>query len=74
MQLDSLNPINWLSLGAIKTWTDFDWKGGEEAFLRSIELNPNKAGTRSGYAHWLLIQNRFQESETQMDIERPWIH
>lgn len=79
MELDSLSSEMWMGRGATLTWTDYDWEGGEKAFQRSIELNPNKALTRAMYAHLLMILNRLDEARVQMDHAQsldpqdPWV-
>jgi tetratricopeptide (TPR) repeat protein len=57
----------WATKAALMVWTDYDFEGGEKAFLRSIELNPNLSITRAGYAHLLMILNRWDEAWEQMN-------
>ena len=66
MQLDSTFAEVWLSAGALSVWTDYDFARGEEAFQRSIALNPNISNSRAGYAHLLMILNRWDEAWEQM--------
>jgi tetratricopeptide (TPR) repeat protein len=54
-------------LAILKTWTDWDWKGGETSFRRAIELNPNYADVRAYYSHHLLIVGRPDEAAAQME-------
>lgn len=66
MQLDSTFAEVWLSEGALAVWTDYDFERGEKAFQRSIALNPNISSSRAGYAHLLMILNRWDEAWEQM--------
>ena len=50
----------------VRTWVDWDWDGGEAAFLKAIELNPNYAELRAYYAHLLAILGRGGESDREM--------
>jgi len=40
---------------AMKTWIEWDWEGGEAAFLRAIELNPNYAMARVYYFEFVVL-------------------
>lgn len=51
-----------------KVWTDYDWQGGERAFLKSIELNPNFSESRALFAHYLMCLSRWDESKKQMSL------
>jgi tetratricopeptide (TPR) repeat protein len=52
----------------IRTWVDWDWEAGEEAFRRTISLNPEFADARAYYSHLLMMLGRSAESEEQMDL------
>jgi TolB-like protein len=54
-------------LAAIKTWSDWDWAGGEAEYRRAIELNPNDAGTRAFYSHYLITVGRPSEAMPQIE-------
>ena len=79
VRLDSMNSENWLGQASVLAWTDFKWKESENAFLKSIELNPNAAIARASYSHLLTILNRFQEAKEQiayaekLDPLNPWV-
>ena len=49
-------------------WSEFDWEKGEEAFLRSLELNHNNALCRMYYAHLLMILSRSDEALNQANL------
>jgi tetratricopeptide (TPR) repeat protein len=55
------------ALGVMKTWVDWDWKAGETAFRRGIELNPNFATVRAYYSAFLRIMQRPDEAILQME-------
>lgn len=50
---------------AIRTWTEWDWEGGEAFSRGAIEVNPAYAEVRSHYAHLLMILGRMDEAEEQ---------
>lgn len=53
-------------LAYVQSQHDFDWKGAESSYRRSIELNPNHATTRQWYGEFLAFQARYDESLEQM--------
>jgi len=55
-------------LGGIRTWTNWDWKRGEESFRKAIELNPQNADAHSTYSHLLSILGRYDEAMKHIDI------
>jgi len=55
------------TLAGIKSWTDWDWKGGETEFLRAIELNPNYPDPRAYYSHLLNMLGRPKEAMAQIE-------
>jgi TolB-like protein len=44
------------------TWGKFDWIGGESAFKKAIEINPNHAEAHAYYSHLLNILGRREEA------------
>ena len=64
---DSLAEAHSIS-GMIKFWFDWDWAGSESEFRRAIELNPNSADARRGYAH--LLSNIGRHDEALREVER----
>ena len=44
------------------TWGKFDWVGGESAFKKAIEINPNHAEAHAYYSHLLNILGRREEA------------
>lgn len=54
------------SLGLVRFWHGWDYKGAEEMFLRAIELNPSYAMARQWYASLLNSRGRLDEAQNQM--------
>jgi serine/threonine-protein kinase len=50
------------ALGAIRTWTDWDWDGAEKAWRRALELDPKAANAHAYFAHFLAIAGRIDEA------------
>jgi len=57
--------------GVFKLYYEYDWSGGEHAFKRAIELNPNYALAHHMYANLLTGMGRFDEgiSERKRALE-----
>jgi len=53
--------------GLIRIWGEWDWEGGEAAFRKAIELNPNYPDARAPYAAFLAIMERPEEARAQID-------
>jgi len=51
----------------VRTCVNWDWQGGEAAFLKTIDLNPNSADARAYYAHLLMILGRGAECVQQVE-------
>jgi serine/threonine protein kinase/tetratricopeptide (TPR) repeat protein len=71
LEVDEQLPEAYASLAKIKEWSDWDWKGAEQDYRRSIELNPNYATAHHWYAISLTIVGRLDEAmaETRKAIE-----
>ncbi len=54
-------------LAEVKTWSDWDWAGGEAAFKKAIEINRNDAQAHAEYSHLLYLTGRPQEGRAEMD-------
>jgi len=68
LELDSTNSEVHHLLGGIRTWTNWDWKGGEASFRKAIELNPQNADAHSTYSHLLMILGRSEEAMKHIGI------
>ena len=66
LELDSMLAEVHNILGGIKTWTDWDWEGGEAEYRRAIELNPNYPDPRATLSHLLNIRKRPEEAMSQI--------
>jgi TolB-like protein len=67
LELDSTLAEVHNTLAGIRTWTDWDWKGGEAEYRRAIELNPNYPDPRSGLSHLLNILGSPEEAMAQIE-------
>jgi serine/threonine-protein kinase len=67
MALDSTLAVVQLALAGVKTWSEWDWPGGEAAFKRALEINPNDAPVHAEYSHLLYIVGRPREGKVQME-------
>jgi len=66
LELDASNAEAHTSLAFLLTVYDFDWVGGEQEFLKAIELNPNYATAHHWYGHNLMFVRRFDEAVAQI--------
>ncbi len=79
LELDSTNAEVQHTLGGVKTWFLWDWKGAESSFKKAIALNPNFGLAHMSYSHLLNILGRPKEAMEQIDIAlkldpmNPWI-
>jgi len=46
----------------IKTWSDWDWEGAEQAFQRALEINPNYPDALVYYSNLLCYMGRLDEA------------
>jgi len=67
LALDSTLAEVQYAVALVRTWTDWDWEGGEAAFRKAIEINPNYAEARAFYAAFLYIMERPEEGRVQME-------
>ena len=68
VELDSNNAEIVYSQAAINTWVMWDWEGGEAAFKKSIELNPNHTEAHAYYSHFLNMMGRPKEAKDQIEM------
>jgi eukaryotic-like serine/threonine-protein kinase len=68
LELDSNNAEVEYTLALMNTWVMWDWTGGEEAFRKTLSINPNHAEGHAYYSHFLLIMKGPQE-EVLKEIE-----
>ncbi|MFC1660806.1 protein kinase [Gemmatimonadota bacterium] len=55
------------TLALHKTWWEWNWEEGEEAFLMALDEDPTDSLTRGYYAILLLYLGRTEEAEEQME-------
>jgi serine/threonine-protein kinase len=70
LQLDDSLAEAHTSLGLIKAYFDWDWRGAEAELTRAIELNPSSAWARDWYGWFLATLGRFDESISQLERAR----
>lgn len=54
------------SLGLVRFQYDWNWKGAEEEFRKSIEINPSYAPAHHFYADYLKAMGRFDEALSEI--------
>ncbi|MBP1675357.1 MAG: hypothetical protein H6Q24_1495 [Bacteroidetes bacterium] len=62
LELDTTYSEIYHALGGLMTWSKWDWKAGEAAFRKAIELNPKNADAHSAFSHLLMILGRNYEA------------
>jgi TolB-like protein/predicted Ser/Thr protein kinase len=65
LELDDSLPEAQFAMAAAKTWLEWDFEGGEAAFLRTIKLRPSYAMARVYYSNLLCILKRYDEAAAQ---------
>jgi hypothetical protein len=65
IQKDDQLPEGHAALASAKLHYDWDFVGAEQEFKRALELNPNNAEIRHGYAHYLMAMGRMAESAAE---------
>ena len=67
LELDSTLTEVHYSLALFNTWWYWDWERAATAFKKTIELNPNHAGVRAFYSHYLNIVGKPGEAIAQIE-------
>jgi serine/threonine-protein kinase len=62
LELDDTLPEVHFMWAAIKTWNDWDWRGGEQSFKRALGLRPNYAEALVYYSNLLCYMDRLDEA------------
>jgi len=62
LELDDTLPEVHYKWAGIKTWSDWDWEAGEQAFKRALELKPNFAEALAYYSNLLCYMDRLDEA------------
>jgi DNA-binding winged helix-turn-helix (wHTH) protein/Tfp pilus assembly protein PilF len=58
------------SLGFVKLYFDWDWKGAEAEFQKAIALDPNHAASHEWYSIFLLAAGRPEEAFREIQLAR----
>lgn len=66
-ELDSTDAEVWRWHASKLGNTDYNWEACNRAMDKCLELNPSFGEARAFYAHYLMIQNRWDEAWEQMD-------
>ncbi len=71
LELDEMSGEAHTSLGAVRTWFEWDWQGAEREFRRAIELSPSYANAHHWYGLMLAWAHRFDAaiSRTRFALE-----
>src|SRR5882724_421142 len=67
LQLDSTLADPHTSLGYIKFYYYWDWKGAEQEFLKAIRLNPQYVLAFDSYGYYLTAMERFPEARVAFE-------
>jgi serine/threonine protein kinase len=62
LELDDTLPEVHYTWACIKTWSDWDWEGGEQAFKKALEIKPNFAEALVYYSNLLCYMDRMDEA------------
>jgi len=62
LELDDTLPEAHYQWACIRTWIDWDWEGGEQAYKRALELKPNFAEALVYYSNLLCYMGRMDEA------------
>jgi len=68
LELDSTLADVHSEVASMKVYGMFDLEGGETAFKKAIEINPNNAGAHALYSHLLNILGRPDEAMEHIDL------
>ena len=67
IELDDSLAAGHNTLGAVKTWYEWDWESAEAQFQRAIQLNPSHADARMFYGSLLTALKRFVDARQEME-------
>lgn len=70
LEIDPLMSKAYNSLGVVKLFYEWDWRGAEAAFRRAIELNPHYADAHQRYGMLLTAEGRFDEAVAEFKLAR----
>jgi len=70
LKLDDNLTDAYACLAWVKTFSDWDWRGGESAFQRTIRLNPNSVQAHRLYSWYLSATERHTEAIAESQLAR----
>jgi DNA-binding winged helix-turn-helix (wHTH) protein/Tfp pilus assembly protein PilF len=70
LELDASLAEAYASLGFVKLYFDWDWRGAETEFRRAIALDPDYAATHQWYSIYLLAAGRPEEASHEIRLAR----
>ena len=59
-------------LGFLSLYSDWDWPAAERELQRALELSPQDSNVRHGYADYLLVMGKLEESLEQARLGRSY--
>jgi adenylate cyclase len=62
LEIDNSIPVAHSSLGFIKMFKDYDWKGAEREFEIALDISPNSGWDHFYYSIYLRLTNRLDEA------------
>ena len=62
LEIDSTLAEALTTRASIKRTYYWDWAGAEEDYKRALELDPSSSWTHSGYARWMTVMGRHEET------------
>jgi TolB-like protein/Tfp pilus assembly protein PilF len=68
LELDDSLAESHSSLAWVRFFYELDWKGAEESYKKTISLNPDSAESHQGYAIFLLVKEKHEESLSEMEL------
>lgn len=68
LQIDDTVGEAHASLGFVRFWYEWDFKGAEAAFQRAIELSPNNATAHHWYGEFLVLMGRSEEGFKELKL------
>jgi tetratricopeptide (TPR) repeat protein len=67
LELDSTLAEVQYAAALVRVWQEWDWEGGDAAFRKAIEINPNYADARLSYTGFLAQMGRTDEARAQIE-------
>ncbi len=66
LEMDDQLAEAYVSLGRIRSTFEWDWAGGESAFRRAIDLNPNNGAAHHFYSMLLAKRGELEQAHTEI--------